>query len=188
MEQSPSWEANRFAASQEIPHILCNPKVHYRSHKCPLPVSILSQIDPVHNPTSLFLKIHLHIILPSKPGSPKWSLSLRFPHKNPVYSSPLTHTRYMPHPSLDFITRTKVGEKYRSLSYSLWSFLHSPVTSSLLGPNIFLSTLFSNTLSLHWHRTVFISYRYQQVANLYPDSMASPLTQRFLLDTNTNLS
>ena len=33
MVQSPSWEANWFAASQEIPRILWNPKVHYRSHK-----------------------------------------------------------------------------------------------------------------------------------------------------------
>jgi hypothetical protein len=31
-----------------------------------------------------------------------------------------------------------VGEEYRSLSYSLWSFLHSPVTSSFLDPNILL--------------------------------------------------
>jgi len=37
---------------------------------------------------------------------------------------------------------------YRSLNSSLCSFLHSPVTSSFLGPNIFLSTLFSNTVSL----------------------------------------
>ena len=29
------------------------------------------------------------------------------------------------------------------------NFLHSPVTSSLLGPNILLNALFSNTLSLH---------------------------------------
>jgi len=52
------------------------------------------------------------------------------------------------HILLDFITRTIFVEQYRSLSSSLCSFLHSPVTSTLLGPNILLNTLFSNTLSL----------------------------------------
>ena len=44
MQQSPSWEANWFSASQEIPCILWNPKVHYCIHKClpPAPVCVLN--------------------------------------------------------------------------------------------------------------------------------------------------
>jgi hypothetical protein len=75
MEHSP-WEANSFSASQEIPRILWNPKVRYLIYKRSPPVPALSQLKPVHDP-SHFLKIYFNIILPSTPGSPKWSPTLR---------------------------------------------------------------------------------------------------------------
>jgi len=75
MVQSPSWEADWLAASQEIPRISRNPKVHYRTHKRPPPVSILGEPSPVHIPTSHLQKIHPNIIHPSTPRSPQWSLS-----------------------------------------------------------------------------------------------------------------
>jgi hypothetical protein len=57
-EPALSWEANRFSATQKIPHVLWNPKVHYHTQKCPPTVSILSQLNPVLPPTLYFLNIH----------------------------------------------------------------------------------------------------------------------------------
>ena len=94
MQHSP-WEANWFAASQEIPPILWNPKVHYRIQKCPPPVPILSQLDPVHTPTFHFLKIHPNSIIPSTHGSPQRSLSLRLPTETLYTPLNLPHLRYI---------------------------------------------------------------------------------------------
>ena len=64
MVQSPSWEANWFAASQEIPGISRNPKVHYRTHKRPPPVPILGQPNPVLIPTFHLLEIRSNRHMP----------------------------------------------------------------------------------------------------------------------------
>jgi hypothetical protein len=85
-------------------------------------------------PSSYFLNIHLNTILPPTPRSAKWPLSLRFPHRHPVYTShvPLRATCLAHLIILDFITRKMLGEEYRSLSSSLFRFLRSPVTSFLI--------------------------------------------------------
>jgi len=43
MEQSPSWQANRSSASQEIPHISWNPEVPYHIYKKLPPVPVPSK-------------------------------------------------------------------------------------------------------------------------------------------------
>ena len=126
---------------KKSPRISWNPKVHYRIHKCPPPVPILSQLDPVHTPTSRFPEIHLNFMLPS------CLFPSGFPHQNPLLS-PVCATCPTHLILLDFITRSILGDEYRTLSSSLCSLLHSPVTSALLGPYILLSALFSNILSL----------------------------------------
>ena len=126
-EQSPSREANRLSASQEIPRILWNPNVHYRVYKCPPPVLILSQNNPVHapNPTSLrFILIFtssLHLDFPSG------LFSSGFPTKTMCASLLSPKRATSPHHIilLDWITRTIFGEEFRSLSSSLSSFLDS---------------------------------------------------------------
>ena len=88
MQQSPSWEANQFLASQEIPRILWNPKVYHQVYKNQPSVPILSQIIPLPGD-------------PSTPGPSKWSLSLKFLQSKTLYTTLLY--QYVPHsPPISF--------------------------------------------------------------------------------------
>ena len=92
--------------------------------------------------------ITFNIILPSVPRSSMWCPSLRFPHQH-LYVPLFSHIRatcpaYL---LLHLVTRI-FDEKYKTWSSSQRNFLKFPVNSCILGPNSFLSTLFSNIHSL----------------------------------------
>jgi hypothetical protein len=105
-------------------------------------VPIMRQINPVHTTPTCLSKIHL--------GPPSCALLSDFlTDILHVFFLALIHATCPANLTfLDFIILTILGKGYMLWSSSLCSFLQPPANLSLLGPNILLSTPFSNTLSL----------------------------------------
>jgi len=84
---------------------------------------------PAQSSPSHLLEIRSNIIHTSTTRSPQWSLSPQFPNQDPIHtlSSAIRATCPGHYILLDLITRTILGEKYRSFSSSLCNLLHSPV-------------------------------------------------------------
>jgi hypothetical protein len=127
---------------EEIPRILWNPKVHYHVHRSQPPAPILSHMNPAHSfhliylRSILILSSHIYTSVLSSSGFPTkfcfHFLSPSLPHSLPIWAN-------LPRSSL------------------FYTFLHSPITASLLSLSTLLQTPSTCALSLMWHMSLSLS-------------------------------
>jgi hypothetical protein len=146
MEHSP-WKDNTSSTSERTMHVIA-PEVHHCVHKRLPLISVLSQMNPVHSFWYYFLKTdfnnHPLLLFPILLSVP---FDSGFLIKTLCISPHACHTPRPSHPPRFYhpnnIWRGQVMEiLVMQFFFCLW------LLSSSLYPNIFISTLFPNTLSI----------------------------------------
>jgi hypothetical protein len=153
MEQSPSGEANRFVTSQEFPHVLWNPNVHYRIR---LSISWASSIQSVrshHTSWNSILILPSHLLL----GLPSGPFPSGYPTKT-LYTPLLSHmsTKYPAHLILiDQITWIVVW-KFRNQILLQWVVSNKLVDHPVSVVRNCLFNIFAATLHVYFQQ--WLSY------------------------------
>jgi hypothetical protein len=126
------------------------PQAHHCIYKSPPPAPILSQLDPLYTLPAKLPKIHSDCILPSTPWSSKRSLSFWLSLQNPVHIHVLSHACHMsrPPPFPWFDLPSNIWGWIQNMKLLIVQLPPFSCYFSPSGQNIFLRTLFSNTLSL----------------------------------------
>ena len=135
----------------------------------PIICPILNLTNPVYVSPFHLPKSHLMLSLPSISRSSKGSLSLRFHRFNPSCTSPDSHSRHIHRQfhSYWFDIPKFISWRVYFSKFLLMCLLHFPLTPSILSPNIFLSNLFSDTISPSSSLSAWdqVSYPYKTTGN-----------------------
>jgi len=126
MKQSPSWESNSYSHNQEISHLLWN----------------LRFIAMFTRPSHWTLSWNRYIQSTFSHSISLRSIIILSLHVFPMCATCPFHPLWSDHPN-------NIWWRVQIMKFLLMQFLHPPVTSSLLCPNILLGTMFSYTLNVH---------------------------------------